>query len=178
MAYNIDNWCDFVEERGFWPHLLSTAGYGLQTVGGALSAYDYYNRVKGWWRDRNPSPRPANITEGTVNPKPGSLSDVEARQWYLNQEAKIKSMIDTTKPLEQQARQAFNLRNQFRTQARELMSDRALAESLYKTDPNMTWQQVVERYSNRGLSGDSLWQEIINASTRSRASVNQGLGLQ
>ena len=86
-------------------------------------------------------------------------------------------MIDTSKPLEQQARQAFDLRNQFRTEARDLMSDRSLAESLYKTDPNMTWEQVVGKYSQEGFSGDSLWQEIINASTRSRTSVNQSLGL-
>ncbi len=108
----------------------------------------------------------------------GKLSNVEARQWYLDQEANIKNMIDTTKSLEQQAQQAFNLRNQFRTQARELMADRTLAESLYKTDPNMTWNQIINKYTNKGLSGDSLWQEIINASTRSRTSVNQGLGLK
>ena len=39
-------------------------------------------------------------------------------------------------------KQAFNLRNRFRTQARELMADRELAESLYKTDPNKTWKEI------------------------------------
>jgi filamentous hemagglutinin len=115
---------------------------------------------------------------GTGNTKPGTLSNQEARQWYLDQESNIPNMIDTTKPLNQQAQQAFNLRNQFRTQARELMSDRVLAESLYKTDPNMTWEQIVNNYSNKGFSGDSLWQEIINAASRSRTSVNQQLGIK
>lgn len=108
----------------------------------------------------------------------GTLSNVESRQWYLEQEAKIKDMIDTSKPLEQQAKQAFELRNQFRTQARELMSDRGAAESLYKTDPNMTWEQIVNKYTTKGYSNENLWQEIINASTRSRSSVNKSLGLE
>ena len=46
-----------------------------------------------------------------------SLSNVEARKWYLEQEAKIPNMIDKSLSLEEQAKQAFNLRNKFRTQA-------------------------------------------------------------
>ena len=62
-------------------------------------------------------------------------------------------MIDDSLPLEQQARQAFDLRNQYRTQTRELMSDRKLAESLYATDPNLTWEQVIQKQVDKGLSG-------------------------
>ncbi|MCL2400899.1 MAG: hypothetical protein FWC91_14305, partial [Defluviitaleaceae bacterium] len=113
-----------------------------------------------------------NVTRHT------NLSDFEARQWYLNQEAQIRNMLDTTSPLQQQANQAYNLRNQFRTQARDLMANRSAAEILSITEPNMTWAQVIAKYQGKGLSGDALWQEIINASTRSRVSVNQSLGLQ
>lgn len=87
-------------------------------------------------------------------------------------------MIDKNLSLEQQAKQAFSLRNQFRTRARELMSDRELAASLNKTDPNLTWEQVVKKYSDKGHTGDSLYQEIINFSQRSRTSVNESLGLK
>mgnify|MGYP001658867278 FL=1 len=66
------------------------------------------------------------------------MSNVEARKRYLEQEEKIPDMIDKSLSLEDQAKQAFNLRNKFRTQTRELMADRKLAESLYKTDPNRT----------------------------------------
>ena len=58
--------------------------------------------------------------------------------------------------LEEQTKQAFNLRNQFRTQARELMADRATAESLYKTDPNLTWEEIVRKQSAKGLEGDDI----------------------
>jgi hypothetical protein len=40
------------------------------------------------------------------------------------------------------------------------------------------WKQVVNKYSSKGLTGDSLWNEIINASQRTRQSVNNALGLK
>lgn len=110
-------------------------------------------------------------------PNLGSLSNVEARKWYLEQESKIKDLINTSLPLEQQAKQAFDLRNQFRTMARELMADRKLAEHLMKTEPNMTWEQIVAKKKNEGYSGDDLWIAIIVSSQKSRPSVNKSLGL-
>jgi hypothetical protein len=110
-------------------------------------------------------------------PKPASLSDTETRRWYLDAEAKITDLIDGTKPLEQQAKQAFELRNQFRTQARAAMSNRTAAQSLEITDSNRTWEQIVEKYTAKGFTGDALYQEIIKASTRSRTSINKSLGI-
>ena len=92
----------------------------------------------------------------------GTLSNVDVRKWYL----------------EQQARQSFKLRNQYRTQARALMEDRQLAESLYATNPNLTWEQVIQKQIDKGLSGDDIYKEIIESSQRSRVSVNQSLGLE
>jgi len=118
----------------------------------------------------------AKALEGGL--EPGSLSNVDSRKWYLENEAKIPSMIDKNLSLEQQAKQAFDLRNQFRTQARELMSDRELAESLYKTDPNISWEQVVQKQVNKGLSGEDIYKAIVESSQRSRTSVNESLGLK
>lgn len=129
--------------------------------------------------------RPQPVGEGTGGgssaeggAEPGTLSDVEARQWYLEQEAKIPNMIDDSLPLEQQAKQAFELRNQFRTQARELMSNRQLAESLNITDPNLTWEQIIQKQIDKGLTGDDIYKAIIESAQRSRTSVNQLLGLE
>ena len=107
-----------------------------------------------------------------------SLSNVEARKWYLEQEAKIPDMIDSSLSLEEQAKQAFNLRNNFRTEARELMVDRATAESLYKTDPNWSWEKIVQKQVEKGLSGDDIYKEIIASSQRSREAVNKSLGVK
>ena len=110
-------------------------------------------------------------------PKLASLSDVDARKWYLDSESKIPSLLDKTKSLEQQAKQAVELRNQFRTQARAAMTNRTAAEALDITDPNQTWEMLVDKYSAKGLSGDDLFREIINAAQRSRTGVNHMLGI-
>ena len=107
-----------------------------------------------------------------------SLSDVDARKWYLSQEAKIPELIDYSQSLPQQAYQAFSLRNQYRTTARELMADRVKADSLYITDPNPTWTEILQKQINKGFSGDDIYMEIISSSQRSRKSVNNSLGLE
>lgn len=111
-------------------------------------------------------------------PKFGTYSNVQAREWYLGQEAKIPSLINNELSLEDQAKQAFGLRNIFRTTARELMADRNLAAKLNVEEPNMTWDQVVKKYSDKGFSGDELYKKIIGASQRSRQSVNESLGVK
>jgi hypothetical protein len=42
------------------------------------------------------------------NPVRGTLSNADARKWYLQQEASIPSLLDTSQPLSAQARQAFS----------------------------------------------------------------------
>ncbi|HLR35917.1 MAG TPA: hypothetical protein VK071_11410 [Tissierellales bacterium] len=113
-----------------------------------------------------------------VDFKLGTLTNVEARKWYLEQEAKIPDLVDKNLSIEKQTEQAFNLRNQFRTQARELMMDRTLAESLYESDPNLTWEQIIEKQISKGYSGDDIYKAIIESSQRSRKSVNKSLGLE
>ena len=117
--------------------------------------------------------------EGDAIPKNKyhSMSDGEVRQWYLEQEKRIPDVVDSNASIEQQARQAFNQRNKIRTTARELMSNRDAAESLYKTDPNKTWGEMVDRAKSKGYTGDNIYKYIYDASQRSRQSVNQKFGL-
>ena len=63
-------------------------------------------------------------------------------------------------------------------EARELMSDRTLAESLYKTDPNWSWEMMVQKQIDKGLTGDDIYKEIIASAQRSRKAVNKSLGLE
>ncbi len=78
----------------------------------------------------------------TIGSKSGrhSLRNVEAREWYPKQEATIPDLLDKKLSL---IEQAFSLRNQFRTQAKEWMEDRVLAKLLYGTEPNMTWEEMI-----------------------------------
>ena len=57
------------------------------------------------------------------------------------------------------------------------MSNQAIAQGLEITDPNKTWEQIIEKYMGKGFTGDALYEEIIEASTRSRNAINQSLGI-
>ena len=94
------------------------------------------------------------------------MSNYEARQWYLTEDAQILNRIDSTAPLEVQARQAFDLRNDIRTQAREFMSDRITADRLYREEPNLTWEQITTSKQNRGLSGKKGGNPDLDINTR------------
>ncbi|MEE5145058.1 hypothetical protein V2J91_03000 [Pseudomonas alliivorans] len=109
--------------------------------------------------------------------QPKNLTDREARAWYLSKEAEIPARINSSASLEEQAKQAFSMRDDLRSMARELISNRTLADSLSKTDPNKTWSEIVNKYSSQGLSGDKLWAKSIEKSQSSRSSVNDGMGV-
>ncbi|WP_347332729.1 hemagglutinin repeat-containing protein [Marinimicrobium locisalis] len=118
------------------------------------------------------------------DPPNHTLSNVEARKWYLEQESRIPGRIDPNASLDKQARQAFDLRNQARTKARDLMGDREAAELITEKNPNLTWDQVIRETESKliergakNISMDDIYAEIIESSQRSRKSVNKGLGL-
>ena len=130
---------------------------GFRTLVRPIKKKKLYAWIDGWGQigigQSNSNNKTKIIEEGISGTlKPGTLSNIEARQWYLKQESRIPGLIDRNLSLEEQAKQAVNLRNQFRTQTRKLMADRELAASLNKTDPNMTWEQVIEKYSRKRIS--------------------------
>lgn len=58
------------------------------------------------------------------------------------------------------------------------MADRELAESLYATDSNLTWETMIQKQRNKGLAGDDIYKAIIESSQCSGTSVNQSLGIE
>ncbi len=110
-----------------------------------------------------------------TDPTKGSLSNIETRCWYLREEEGILSQIDCTKSLKQQARKASQLRNQARIRARLLMKDRQKAIDLYKTDPMLTFKDLVRKKQTKGLKGNDAYKDIIGSSKKSRESVNKSL---
>ncbi|WP_293058815.1 hypothetical protein, partial [Mycobacterium sp.] len=144
-----------------------------------------------WKRDPAPPPNPNNPSTGEVpdpvgklglpNYNPGSLSDEEARVVYAQGELRMRQLNDTLASqgvsAEERAKIMFAQRNGLRAWARDLMSNRGLADQLNKNEPNLTWDQIVARHQARGLTGDDLYKAIIEGSTRSRASVNESLDI-
>ncbi len=108
---------------------------------------------------------------------PRSLDNLATRTWYHKELVKIRSRLNKALPLEEQAKQASALRNEIREVARDLMSDRIKAEELVTSFPNRSWDDIVATYTARGFSGNVLWEEIIDASMRSNASIDAFFGL-
>ena len=119
--------------------------------------------------------RKQNLPE---TPGEGSLRAYQTRVWYKWQQSMIESRLDRSQPLEQQAKQAFEMRNAIRTQARKAMQDTAWAQHLFVNQRNITFSELIDKYQKRGLFGDHLWQEIIRAAMRSRDKIDGLFQLQ
>ena len=109
----------------------------------------------------------------------GKLSDVEARKWYIEQNNKIPTLIDRTKTLEEQARQACNIRNNNRTIARDLMKDQNKRKALDISDPTIPFEELVQKKMfAKGISYEEAIADIVQTATKTRRSVNKALGLE
>jgi RHS repeat-associated protein len=112
------------------------------------------------------------------SPKPGTLSDVEARTWYHKQLDDIPKKIPESLSSEQQARLQIELRNKAKREARDLMADRAKAAELDRSDPIRPVDYYIEKGRAKGLDGEELWNYLKDSSQRSRESVDKSLGLE
>ena len=79
--------------------------------------------------------------------------------------------------LEERARIMSGMRADLRTWTRTLMSDRETAAQLATHERNSSFGDLVAKQRDRGLEGDAIYAAIIESSTRSRASVNEALGI-
>ncbi len=119
-----------------------------------------------------------SVKSGIMNMK-GKMSNVDVRKWYIEQNNRIPELIDRTKPLETQARQACELRNSNRFIARELMADQEVRRKLDIDDPITTFEELVEKkMTDKGLSRDEAIADIVKTATKTRSSVNKSLGLE
>lgn len=79
----------------------------------------------------------------------GKLGDKETRLWYKTHDEKIPGMIDRTLPVEEQAKQACRLRNENRTNARDLMRDQVTRRKLDEEQPNKAFEELIESKMER-----------------------------
>ncbi len=85
-----------------------------------------------------------NLDFSEMDEYKGKLSDRTVRKWYKYHDEQIPNIIDRTKNIEIQARQACELRNRHRTQARILMRDQE-KKRLDITDPNKSFEELLEQ---------------------------------
>lgn len=127
-------------------------------------------------------PRPPLYDPVTVlnlpNYNVGSLNGwPETRTVYLRGELailQVRSRLESEGgDLEVRARTLSALRNTLRTWTRDLMHNRADAQLLIAKEQNSSFGALVARaIDDKGLSGDAIYNDIIETSTQSRPVVN------
>ncbi len=103
----------------------------------------------------------------------GKLGNKEVRLWYKAHNQSIINKLDSSESLEQQARKAYDMRNENKYNARELMRDKKEKEKLFEEDkkrPQSFEDMVKHKEEKYGLSGDDVYRDII----RSCATTNEG----
>lgn len=113
----------------------------------------------------------------------GKLGNLETRLWYKAQDEKIPDLVDKSQPLENQAKQASELRSTFRTQARDLMKDQEARRQLDLKYPNLPFEYYVKKYSKPGPDGkiptmEEVYQKIIQKSTTSNKAFDKKAGVK
>lgn len=109
----------------------------------------------------------------------GKLGNMETRLWYKSHDEKIPDRIDSSLPLRDQAEQAFNMRNEHRTQARELMADQNARAELDRKRPNPTFDQMLEHKQIKyGLSEEAAYEDIIRSSRTTNKKYDQIAGVK
>ena len=109
----------------------------------------------------------------------GTLSNRDVREWYITHDATIPDLIDRTAPIEEQARQACELRNKFRTQARELMADHELRRNLDANEPNRSFEELIaDKMRNKEMTREQAIADILKTATKTRKEVNKKFGLE
>ena len=106
------------------------------------------------------------------------LDNKTVRQAYKEMVASIANKINKTKPVEAQARQAFGLRNQYRTNARDLMKDTSKRKELDRERPSLSFEELLEsKMLRKGLTRDEALKDILKTASTSNENVNRELGL-
>lgn len=90
----------------------------------------------------------------------------------------IPNELDSDLPLEEQAKEAFDLRNKYKRQAREAMSDRENAEKLERLHPVPTFEELLRhKMEDKGLSLEEAIRDIIRTASTTNTNVDDLFGL-
>lgn len=138
-----------------------------------------YNNVKEWNTLKSQKQSRLNQMEfSDMSELVGKLGNKEVRLWYKAHDENIINLIDTSKALEEQARQACDLRNRFKYEARELMKDQKMRKSLDEKEPYKSFEYLVNRkITLYGLSGDDVYKDILRSSGTTNKQYDKKAGL-
>ena len=107
----------------------------------------------------------------------GKLSNYDVRIWYNSHVESIKEQISSLSSFKEQAHMAFDLRNQYRTEARLLMNDQSTVTRLNEDKRNLTFEELVDKANRKGLYGDDAYRDIIRSSMHHNELYDKKAGL-
>ena len=156
--------------------------YGRKEMGQSLEEFQEmkYTDVERWEKLKAGKQDAINaLSEKSITKLNGMLGNGEVRQWYKHMDEQIPDSLDAKETLENQARKAHELRNKYRTRARDLMRDQATRKQLDKKHPNLTFEQLVEKKKSKyGLEGDAAYQDIVRSSTTTNKEYDEKAGIR
>jgi hypothetical protein len=133
--------------------------------------------------------RPGSVAEATALKAAGATwTDRQVRQFYLERVAAIgpadADAVTRGDSVETRARTAFTSRHDARMIARAMMSDPAAVAALQSRDrakygdpDGPTFEYLVDRAAQKGLTGDAVFTSIIDSAQVTDAATNQSMGL-
>jgi hypothetical protein len=115
------------------------------------------------------------------------MTNAEIRLWYLERVAGISSLnqqwMEAGYGLETRAQMAWQIRHDARLEARALMPDpverelvRARDVAVYGNPDGPTFDFLLARAREAGLSGDRCYEAILNGSSRANPDFDRLLG--
>lgn len=100
------------------------------------------------------------------------------REWYVANVLDIPNQIDRSKPLIDQARQAYALRTQYKHAARAAMADTETAKLLDEERPALTFEELLDRKMRfKGMTKDEAIKDILKTASKTNGNVNKEFGL-
>ena len=100
------------------------------------------------------------------------------RKWYIGNVENIPNKLNYNLPLEELAKQAFNMRNEIRHTARENMGDVDTREMLDINYPDVSFEWLLtKKQLNKKLSKYEAMIDIIKTASKTNARVNKNLNV-
>lgn len=137
-----------------------------------------YNNIKGWEDIKAKKQETLNSLE-YKDSFFGKFGNKETRLWYKAHDENIPNILDTTKLPVDQAKQAHELRNIYKVQARDMMSDQESRKELDMNYPIQNFEKLLEHKKKKyGLTGDAAYSDIIRSSQTTNKQFDKKAGVE
>lgn len=105
--------------------------------------------------------------------------NLSIREWYFANVHDIPNQIDKSKPLAEQAQQAYELRIKYKRQARAAMADKESADYLEEKRPVKSFEELVEdKMKRKGMTREEALEDIIKTSSKTNEKVDKEFNLK